>query len=216
MRHTWSSLTAFQAWLPGRVLLPAGFAVLVAVSIYLVGDGRGYERAISEAVAPKNAAQVVTTDPVDDLSAANLAKTDRLDIPVLLRAIEPEAVYKPPQAHAAAAKPAKSVAATEIPAGVERFDQCGAGCETRDPMIVRTSYPVGPAATPFVAAPTAEPAPKPEEAGILGLPPLPGPGEIVDRTVKGTTAAYDAVKDGAVSTYDTVKGALGEAFGLTR
>lgn len=215
MRHNWSSLSAFQAWLPGRVLLPAGFAALVAVSIYLVGDGRGYERGVSEAVVVKDATQVVISEPAEDASVEALSKADRLDIPVLIRAIEPEAVYKPPQAGAGTAKPAKTAAAMALPAGVERFDQCGAGCDTRDPMIVRTSYPVGAAAT-APTDPQRAPEPQPQEAGLLGLPPLPAPGDILDRTVKGTTAAYDAVKDGAVSTYDTVKDALGSAIGLTR
>ncbi len=213
MPHSWSSRASRQVRLPGRVLLPAGFAALVGASIYLVGDGRGYERGVGEAVVVREATPVVVSEPAADgaagaISTGALAKADRLDIPVLIRAIEPGAVYSPPQTGAGASKTVQTSAALALPAGVERFDQCGDACETRDPMIVRASYAV---VAPAVSAPVSEA----RETGPFGLPALPGAGEVVDRTVKGTTAAYDALKEGTVATYDAVKGALGKAIGLT-
>ncbi|MBS9479226.1 hypothetical protein [Ancylobacter radicis] len=222
MRRNWSSLAAFQAWLPGRILLPVGFAALVATSLYLVGNDRGYERGVAEQTASKDAAQLVTPEAMAELTTEPTEKGDRLDIPALVRAIEPESVYKPSRVAAEPAKPAgkPAVAVASLPVGVERFDTCGENCDTRDPMIVRTSYPVGSMSPSTTTAMPPAPAPGPavvvQEEGFLGLPPLPGPGEIVDRTVKGTAATYDALKNGTIATYDTVKDALGNAMGLTR
>lgn len=230
MRHNGSSLAAFQAWLPGRILLPVGFAGLVAVSIYLVGDGRGYQRGMAEQIAQ----QTVTPGPKTHVEPAPeinetaerpaVEKADRLPVPVLVRAIEPDAVYRPSAraAHGGAGAASSRALAIQanggLPEGVERFDRCGGSCDTRDPMIVRTSYPatgnnLGTGPTPVATSNPSAAAPTKAE-GFFGLPPLPGPGEIVDSTVKGTSAAYEAVKNGTMATYDTLKGALGSAIGL--
>lgn len=230
MRHNGSSLAAFQAWLPGRFLLPVGFAGLVAVSLYLVGDGRGYERGIAEQVAQQAAPldAMTSVEPLPEVSAiaepSAAEKADRVPIPVLVRAIEPDAVYRPAAkaAHAAAGSSSSAALATQantaFPEGVERFDRCGSACDTRDPLIVRTSYPaaggsLGTSAVPVAPSHPTDAAPAKAE-GVFGLPALPAPGEIVDRTVKGTSAAYEAVKNGTMATYDTLKGALGSAIGL--
>jgi predicted component of type VI protein secretion system len=234
MRPMMHSRSTFQSWLPGRVMLPVGFALVIAAGTYMIAEGNGYARGKADEASAQQAQESVKTlarlvaQPID-LAEEPSDKGDQLDIPTMIRAIEPGAVYKPPQK--AAAKPATArtasaeaplssdITVASLPAGVERFDQCGARCDSRDPMVTHAAAPlvVGaqpmppePAAAPATApvgmprdlaaaSPVVPPAPviarveEPKE-GFLGLPPIPTASEIVDRTVEGTNRAYDGMK----------------------
>lgn len=232
------SRSTFQSWLPGRIMLPVGFALAIAAGTYVVAEDHGYMRGkVDGASAQARAEESVKTlarlvaQPVD-LDEEPTEKGNRLDIPTMIRAIEPDAVYHRP--HKAAAKPAATATAhtaattadvAAMPSGVERFDQCGARCDSRDPMVTRVSYPVaaGSPQTPPASAPTqpldlaaatpgpnAPPAPilasaEKKDEGFLGLPPLPSAGELVDRTVEGTTRAYDGVKQAVNGALDFLR-----------
>ena len=234
MRSIPRSRFSFTSSLTGRLMLPVGFALAVAAGTYIVAEGSGYARGKAEQAGAQQAQESVKTlarlvaVPLD-MSEEPTDKADQLDIPTMIRAIEPGAVYKPPQK---AAKPASTSAATrtthagaaplssditvaDLPAGVERFDQCGARCDSRDPMVQNAPAPVAGNAAP---APSAAPAsvgrpldlaaaepgvlpPAPvvaheteKKEGFLGLPPIPTATEIVDRTVEGTSRAYDGMK----------------------
>jgi len=226
MRISTSLLSALRERVPGRLLLPVGFAVVVATGAYVVADGTGYERGkaaqASAQESVRNLARLVA-QPIE-LDEEPTLKGDRQDLPTMIRAIEPSAVYRAPQAARAASgsvkpKPAAEASAAiehaALPAGVERFDRCEGACETRDPKIVQTAYPVlmeSPEATAarVAAGPNAPPAPviaRADEptAGLLGLPPLPSAGEIVDRTVQGTTQAYDSMKQAVSGAIDFLR-----------
>lgn len=230
MRISSNLLSALRDRVPGRLLLPVGFAVVVATGAYVVAESTGYERGkaaqASAQESVRNLARLVA-QPIE-LDEEPTLKGDRQDLPTMIRAIEPSAVYRAPQAARAAgsAKPrpaAEASAAIEhaaLPAGVERFDRCEGACETRDPKIVQTSYPAAsypvltesPEATAarVAAGPNAPPAPviaRADEpaAGLLGLPPLPSAGEIVDRTVQGTTQAYDSMKQAVSGAIDFLR-----------
>lgn len=259
MRSMTRSRSTFQSWLPGRIMLPVGFALAVAAGTYVIAESNGYARGKADEAGAQQARESVKTlarlvalppDMASDMVEEPTDRTDRLDIPTMVRAIEPGAVYRPPQKTAkagavrevaarttVAAAPAEAplssdIAVASLPAGVERFDQCGGRCDSRDPMVTRASYPVvvgaqqlppNPAATPaaapapaarqpldLVAAPGPDlpPAPivaRPEEAkeeGFLGLPPIPTATEIVDRTVEGTSRAYDGMKQAVSGALD--------------
>lgn len=258
MRSMTRSRSTFQSWLPGRIMLPVGFALAIAAGTYVVAEGNGYARGKADEAGTLRAQESVKTlarlvaMPVD-LTEEPTDKGDRLDIPTMIRAIEPGAVYKPPHRTVKAAtgtpRPAgaeaplsSDIAVAALPAGVERFDQCGARCDSRDPMVTRASYPVvvgarqmppetaaispatssaapvqpdarasgqpldlaaatrGPALVP--PAPVVARAEEPKEKGFLGLPPLPSATEVVDRTVEGTTRAYDGMKQAVTGALD--------------
>lgn len=223
-------ISAARDRVSGRLLLPVGFALFLAAGTYVIAESSGYERGkaaqASAEESVRNLARLVA-QPIE-LDEEPTQKGDRL-LPTMVRAIEPSAVYRAPVAHAAKpakVSPAASVAAAEtaapaaLPAGVERFDHCQGVCETRDPRIVRAAYPVlveSPEAAAARAAPRAE-APRPDappalvtaraeepETGLLGLPPLPTAGEIVDRTVQGTTQAYDSMKQAVTGAIDFLR-----------
>lgn len=223
MRIMTTSLSSFHGWLPGRILLPAGFAVFIGVGAYVVADDQGYQRGLTQQTQQKEIARLIDEPSEVLLNEAEAArKADRQGIPGLLRAIDPAALYQPtppskPVVAAvkpASAKPAlaKHVAATvsTLPRGVERFDRCEGACDTRDPMIVQASYSVTEPLAPQAAAPA--PVVAAESEGFS----LPSPGEIVDRTVEGTQSAYGAVRDGAASAVDSVKRAVSGAIDLIR
>ncbi|WP_371347554.1 hypothetical protein [Ancylobacter sp. IITR112] len=235
----------FNAMLAGRMMLPVGFALAVAAGTYVVAESSGYARGKAEEAGTRQAQESVKTlarlvaVPLD-MSEEPTDKADQLDIPTMIRAIEPGAVYKPPvkTARPAAARPAapaagepplsSDITVAALPAGVERFDQCGARCDSRDPMVSRSpapaaasTQPAAPAATtpatpgavgrpldlaaaaPGVVPPApvvARPA-EPKE-GFLGLPPLPTASELVDRTVEGTSRAYDGMKQAMTGALD--------------
>jgi hypothetical protein len=234
MRSFLRSRTSFQSSLAGRLMLPVGFALAVAVGTYVVAEDSGYLRGKAEQAGAQQAQESVKTlarlvaQPVD-LAEEPTDKGDQLDIPTMIRAIEPGAVYKPPQkaakpaatsaatrtTHAGAAPLSSDITVADLPAGVERFDQCGARCDSRDPMVRNAPAPVAGSAAPAAAAAPASvgrpldlaaaepgvlpPAPVvPRESekkeGFLGLPPIPTATEIVDRTVEGTSRAYDGMK----------------------
>lgn len=224
-----TSLSSFGAGRTGRLMLPVGFALIIAAGTYFVAESEGYERGVADRASAqesvKNLARLVA-QPIeldDDL----LQKADRLQAPAMIRAIQPASVYRPGMsAHAkskmdaaktAAAKAeGKAVGATAaaagLPGGVERFDRCDASCDTRDPMIVRTSYPVVVAApddTPERERPPAivENRAQAEDDNFLGLrlPSLPSAGEMVDRTVAGTAAAYDGLKQSVTGAIDFLR-----------
>ncbi|MCK0208147.1 hypothetical protein MWN33_08905 [Starkeya koreensis] len=238
MPFTPSLFDAVRDRVPGRLLLPVGFALFLAVGTYVIAENSGYERGkaaqASAEESVRNLARLVA-QPIE-LDEEPTEKGDRL-LPTMVRAIEPSAVYRAPTAHAA--KPAKASvaagsagvasaeesAAAALPAGVERFDHCQGACETRDPKVVRAAYPVlveSPEATaaraarrpdvPFAEAPRPDAPPAlvtaraeaPEE-GFLGLPPLPTAGEIVDRTVQGTSQAYDSMKQAVSGAIDFLR-----------
>ncbi|MDF2618140.1 MAG: hypothetical protein K0S00_799 [Xanthobacteraceae bacterium] len=233
MRFSRTSLSSFGAGRTGRLMLPVGFALVIAAGTYFVAESEGYERGVADRASAqesiKNLARLVA-QPIeldDDL----LQKADRLQAPAMIRAIEPASVYRPGMsAHAkskmdaaktAAAKAeGKAVGATAasagLPTGVERFDRCGAGCDTRDPMIVRTSYPVVVSAPMEASDQTADRELPPaivenraqaEDDSFLGLrlPSLPSAGEMVDRTVAGTAAAYDGLKQSVTGAIDALR-----------
>lgn len=237
MRFSTTSLSGFHAWLPGRVMLPVGFALAIAAGTYVFAEGEGFERGkAAQASATERAQESVKTlarlvaQPIE-LDDEPTEKGDRLDIPTMIRAIEPSAVYRPPQkpavraaSRAEGAKQAKPVAAAgqpeslspdavtmvSLPVGVERFDRCEANCDTRDPKVVRSSYPVVVGAQDVAPGPNTPPAPvlaraEPEDEGFLGLPPLPSASEIVDRTVQGTSAAYDGMKQAVSGALDILR-----------
>ncbi|GLK70520.1 hypothetical protein KHC23_16985 [Ancylobacter dichloromethanicus] len=254
MRSMTRSRSTFQSWLPGRIMLPVGFALAIAAGTYVVAEGNGYARGKADEAGTLRAQESVKTlarlvaMPVD-LTEEPTDKGDRLDIPTMIRAIEPGAVYKPPHRTAKAAtgtpRPAgaeaplsSDIAVAALPAGVERFDQCGARCDSRDPMVTRASYPVVVGARQMPpetsAIPSTAPVPpnggapgqpldlamatrdpafvppaplvarveEPKEEGFLGLPPLPSATEVVDRTVEGTTRAYDGMKQAVTGALD--------------
>lgn len=224
MRLARSSKTSFHGSLAGRILLPLGFGVALAAGIYVFADGHGYKRGLAEQAKPKDEARLVVDEPSEALlnEQEEAAKGDRQGIPGLIRAIDPRSVYHAApvvlQADASARPSSKRHSpqhvAAAMPAGVERFDRCEGACETRDPMIVRTSYPIGPA-----AAAEAAPAPLPVAAPVvasIGLPALPSPADLVDRTVEGTAVAFGAVKDGTTAAVDTMKSAVDNAFAFIR
>ncbi|MDQ0348532.1 hypothetical protein [Ancylobacter vacuolatus] len=229
MRPMMHSRSTFQSWLPGRIMLPVGFALAIAAGTYVIAESNGYARGKADEAGALQAQESVKTlarlvaQPVD-LAEEPTEKGDQLDIPTMIRAIEPGAVYKPPQKAAAKAvaphvttgeAPLSSdITVASLPAGVERFDQCGARCDSRDPMVTHAEAPLvvggqpepAAAASPvgvprdLAAAPViVPPAPvvarveEPKE-GFLGLPPIPTASEIVDRTVEGTNRAYDGMK----------------------
>jgi len=187
-----------------RIALPIGFAVLLGAGIYMA-NGTGTPDA-TQPGQPEKVARVVT--PAEDVEFNTVPKGNAPSIPTLLRAIEPAAVYKP--AVAEKKKPAHEVAEKRVvamPVGVERFDQCQGNCDTRDPMLVPVSYP--PVAQPPAARPLEPMRTADAESSLFSLPSLPSPGELVDRTVSGTKAAYGVV-EGAVS------GAVSDVIGLVR
>jgi hypothetical protein len=222
-----TSQAAFQGWLPGRVLLPVGFAALVGIGAYVVADSHGYERGLAEHM-PMTEVASIAEEPSEVLlnEAEAQWKADRQGIPGLLRAIDPAAVYQPnaPQkpvvaiVKSPAAKPAHAKrveqTASALPGGVERFDRCEGTCDTRDPMIVQASYsvtePAAPAAATHASTPVVAAATDSESFS------LPSAGEIVERTVEGTQSAYGAVRDGAASAVDSVKRTLSGALDLMR
>ncbi|WP_421699665.1 hypothetical protein [Ancylobacter sp.] len=239
MRSFLRSRSSFQSSLTGRLMLPVGFALAVAAGTYVVAEGSGYARGKAEQAGAQQAQESVKTlarlvaVPLD-MSEEPTEKGDQLDIPTMIRAIEPGAVYKPPQktakpaatsaatrtTHAGAAPLSSDITVADLPAGVERFDQCGARCDSRDPMVrnAPAPAPVAGSAAPAAPAPSAAPAsvgrpldlaaaepgvlpPAPvvareseKKEGFLGLPPIPTATEIVDRTVEGTSRAYDGMK----------------------
>ncbi|WP_428031183.1 hypothetical protein [Ancylobacter sp.] len=231
MRFITGSRSTFQSWLPGRIMLPVGFALAIAAGTYVIAEGNGYARGKADEAGARQAqesvktlARLVALPP--DLAEEPTEKSDRLDIPTMIRAIEPNAVYKPTHktAKAPSAAPrlasvsataeaplSSDITAASLPAGVERFDQCGARCDSRDPMVTHTSYPVVVGAQQMPPETSATPAqpldlasagtgivpPAPvvarateKEEGFLGLPPIPTATEIVE----GTTRAYDGMK----------------------
>jgi len=221
MRLIRTSFSAFQAWPRVRLLLPVGFAAIVAAGTYVVADGNGYERGLAEQAQKKDIARlVVEPSEVFLANVERAAKADREDIPVLLRAIDPAAVYRPSAKPAVANSPAAATrhvaarSAEALPAGVERFDRCGSRCDTRDPMIVRTNYPITASAEPLDAP--AAPAPLPPVAAESDGLTLPSAGEIVDRTVAGTAAVYGSMRDGAASVLDTMQQAVSGTLDLMR
>lgn len=234
MRSFLRSRSSFQSSLTGRLMLPVGFALAVAAGTYVVAEGSGYARGKADQAGAQQAQESVKTlarlvaVPLD-MSEEPSDKGDQLDIPTMIRAIEPGAVYKPPQkaaakpaatrtTHAGAAPLSSDITVADLPAGVERFDQCGARCDSRDPMVRNAPAPVAGSAAPAAPAPAAAPAsvgrpldlaaaepgvlpPAPvvareseKKEGFLGLPPIPTATEIVDRTVEGTSRAYDGMK----------------------
>lgn len=229
MRFSRTSLSAFAAGRTGRLMLPVGFALIIAAGTYVVAESEGYERGIADQASAqesvKNLARLVA-QPIeldDDL----LQKADRLQAPAMIRAIQPASVYRPGMSTRAkskletakgdAGKPVGAMAtAVNLPTGVERFDRCGAGCDTRDPMIVRTSYPVVVSAPMEASDRTADRELPPaivenraqaEDDSFLGLrlPSLPSAGEMVDRTVAGTAAAYDGLKQSVTGAIDALR-----------
>lgn len=209
-------------------MLPVGFALIIAAGTYFVAESEGYERGVADQASAqesvKNLARLVA-QPIE-LDDELLQKADRLQAPAMIRAIEPASVYRPGMsthakskgevARTAKTEAGRSVGATTtvagLPGGVERFDRCGAGCDTRDPMIVRTAYPVVVAApddTPERERPPAivENRAQAEDDSFLGLrlPSLPSAGEVVDRTVAGTTAAYDGLKQSVTGAIDALR-----------
>lgn len=175
-----------------RIALPIGFAVLLVAGSYMV-NGTGTPD-VSETAQPEKIARLVT--PAQDVEFNTVPKGATAPLPELVRAIEPAAVYKPAVAEKKKPQEIAVKRAVALPPGVERFDQCQGNCDTRDPMIVTASYPVV----------MNQPAPRVEaESSLFGLPALPSPGEIVDRTVAGTRAAYGVVRQAVSSTIDLVR-----------
>lgn len=221
MRSRTTLLSGFRGSLPGRVMLPVGFALILAAGTYMVAESEGYQRGKTDQAnaqeSVKNLARLVA-QPIE-LDAEPTEKGDQLDIPKMIRAIEPSAVYRPTEKAAAKpVRPAGTVAATtpvSLPVGVERFDRCEGNCDTRDPMITHSSYPVlvstsapAPAASAPASgtpAPTAPQARAEEDESFLGLPSLPSAGEIVDRTVQGTSATYDTMKQAVSGAIDFLR-----------
>lgn len=191
-------LARFQRWLPGRVLLPLGFAAALAGGVYLVSAGHGDapRGAALSGTVPPDVVRVISSTSVNAPAApANAAPAkEAAPAPGYVRAIAPDAVYRPTHgqggatAHEGALSRVAGQEAHEnmtMPAGVERFDDCGTGCDTRDPLVVHSSYPAGTEPTAEPAAPATA-----EEETLLDLP-----GEMFDRAVEGTSAAYDTLKD---------------------
>ena len=182
-----------------RIALPIGFAVLLGVGMYLA-NGTGTPDP-NEAASREKIARLVT--PADDVEFNTVPKGSTLPAPELVRAIEPAAVYKPAVADKKKPHEATVKRVVALPAGVERFDQCQGDCDTRDPMLVPVSYPV---VTNQPAAKPLEPMrPVEAETSLFSLPSLPRPGELVDKTVAGTQAAYGVVKQAVTSTIDLVR-----------
>ncbi len=221
MRSRTTLLSGFRGSLPGRVMLPVGFALILAAGTYMVAESEGYQRGKTDQAnaqeSVKNLARLVA-QPIE-LDAEPTEKGDQLDIPKMIRAIEPSAVYRP--AEKAAAKPARTTGTVAVatpvslPVGVERFDRCEGNCDTRNPMIAHSSYPVlvstsapaRAASAPASGTPApAEPqAPAQEDDSFLGLPSLPSAGEIVDRTVQGASATYDTMKQAVSGAIDFLR-----------
>ncbi|MPT23293.1 MAG: hypothetical protein E2577_09945, partial [Starkeya sp.] len=163
MRSMLRSSSSFQSSLAGRLMLPVGFALAVAVGTYVVAEDSGYLRGKAEQAGAQQAQESVKTlarlvaQPID-LAEEPTDKGDQLDIPTMIRAIEPGAVYKPPQkaakpaatrtTHAGAAPLSSDITVADLPAGVERFAQCGARCDSRDPMVRNAPAPVAGSAAP--------------------------------------------------------------------
>ncbi|QIB33356.1 hypothetical protein [Ancylobacter pratisalsi] len=192
-------LARFHGWLPGRVLLPLGFAAMLAVGTYLVGTSPSDPSANTalNRAAPPDVVRVISSSSATGDAATTAAATAPLSAPTYVRAIAPDAVYRPTRAHgtaegarqASGSRLAGQEAREDVsmPSGVERFDDCGAACDTRDPLVVHSSYPAG------MGPSQAQPQPaKAEDDQWLDLP---APGEMFDRAVEGTEAAYDTLKD---------------------
>ena len=244
MRSILRSRSSFQSSLSGRLMLPVGFALAIAAGTYVVAEHSGYARGKAEEAGARQAQESVKTlarlvaVPLD-MTEEPTDKGDQLPIPTMVRAIEPGAVYKPHKpakptaartATAAPALPSSDITVADLPAGVERFDQCGARCDSRDPMVTHAPAPVtvgttprpagmpAPAAAPgqpldlAAADPAADPVVVPpapvvaraseKQEGFLGLPPIPSATEIVDRTVEGTNRAYDGMKQAVSGALD--------------
>ncbi|MCS0497623.1 hypothetical protein NVS89_21255 [Ancylobacter sp. MQZ15Z-1] len=201
-----TSLARFQGWLPGRVMLPVGFAAILALGVYAVGTGRhGAEGETAQAAPPSDVVRVISAASDDTPAPARAGhQKDDAPAPSLVMAIDPGAVYRPRAEHAAGAARTATHAGEDmtIPAGVERFDTCGPGCDSRDPLVLHSSYPVrvAPAQVApaeFATTQAAPQAARPAEAdddGLFDLPSLPAPGEVYDRAVEGTSAVYDTLK----------------------
>ena len=182
-----------------RIALPIGFAVLLAAGIYMAnGTGTPDAQAVAQ---PEKIARLVP--PTEDVEFNTVPKGNRAPLPELVRAIEPAAVYKPTVAEKKKPQEVVEKRVAALPPGVERFDQCQGNCDTRDPMLVPVSYPAvanAPAARPL------EPMrPLEAESSLFDLPALPSPGDLVDRTVAGTQAAYGAIRQAVSSTIDLVR-----------
>lgn len=182
-----------------RIALPIGFAVLLGAGMYMA-NGTGTPDATQTGQAEK-VAQVVTS--ADEVEFNTVPKGNAPSIPTLLRAIEPAAVYKPAVADKKKPNEVAVKRVVAMPAGVERFDQCQGNCDTRDPMLVPVSYPA--VVNPPAARPLEPMRPVEAESSLFSLPSLPSPGELVDKTVAGTQAAYGVVKQAVTSTIDLVR-----------
>ena len=182
-----------------RIALPIGFAVLLGVGMYLA-NGTGAPD-VNEATHRENIARVVT--PAEDVEFNTAPKGSSLPVPELVRAIEPAAVYKPAVADKKKPHEATVKRVVALPAGVERFDQCTGNCDTRDPMLVPASYPV------VTNQPARSSRAVEADSSLFSMPSLPSPGELLDKTISGTKAAYGTV-EGAVS------GAVTGVIGLVR
>lgn len=226
MRFQRSSLQRFHAWRAGRIALPVGFLAVLMAGSYLIADPSDHESSgpvivrqervhydpyhpdggydvsgLDQAGMQGIARQIASTAPADQSAAA---KRDARPAPLLVRAIEPSAVYKPPVAGHAKAEPAvvHSEAAVQenlaYPAGVERFDQCKDRCDTRDPMLTPITYPTASASEPEPASP-----------GLFKGGLIHGARQMFDRTVEGaaagTGAAYDVVKQTFSGAIDLIR-----------
>jgi len=181
-----------------RIALPIVFGLLLVAGAYMANGTGTPDPATTH---PEKIARLVT--PADDIEFNTVPKGSTLPAPELVRAIEPAALYKPAVADKKKPHEATVKRVVALPAGVERFDQCQNNCDTRDPMLVPVSYPV---VTSQPAAKPLEPMrPVEAESSLFSLPSLPSPGELVDKTVSGTKAAYGVVKQAVVSTIDLVR-----------
>lgn len=213
MRFSKGFVSLSRSWLPGRVMLPVGFVVLVAVGAYLAADGGVQDK-------PADGREVVRlmAEPIELKEDLALDAPSR-EAPTMVRAIEPTAVYRPGATpHEGASQGSASARSAEtatvgireramshvadavagiasLPTGVERFDHCGADCESRDPLVMRTTYV---ATATGVVRPDGIAGSRADDDNVFALPALPEAGELVDMGVQGATAVYDSVK-GAVS-----------------
>ncbi|MFK8250360.1 hypothetical protein [Ancylobacter terrae] len=110
---------------------------------------------------------------------------------------------------APAPKPAPGRVAGErkvaMPVGVERFDNCGSTCESRDPKRLGAA-PVAAAPAPVAVPPPAVAQASAGEAESgYGLPDIVGASKnLYERTAAATSATVDTVKQGMQSVIDVV------------
>lgn len=192
----------FPAWMR-RAVLPVGFAVVVTAGSSLLM----HEVMSTASEAPAPVAQLIPPPPAIEVEPAHRGGHSA---PSYVRAIEPDAVYVAPHVEKTSLNQRSGAKSVELPAGVQRFDDCGSACDTRDPLIVHTTYAPAPATPNASAAPAPQPAEQKADNSLFSLPKWDDGVALIDRakdaTVSATHSAVDTARQAVNSVTDFAAG----------